>query len=117
MSGRPILGLTLTILLAATLTTPAVAATPQVGAQRANSQPQPNDAFVQDFVFGDGETLASLKLHYLTLEVRVAMRVAQSPMRFCCFTAPPDRLPTSCRLASSIRFTVRGSRSILVAIF
>jgi homoserine O-acetyltransferase/O-succinyltransferase len=69
MSRRPILGLTLTILLAATLTTSAsaAAATPQVGAQGANSQPQPNDAFVQDFVFDDGETLASLKLHYLTL--------------------------------------------------
>ena len=38
-------------------------------AQAANGQPKPNDAFVelQDFVFGDGETLASLKLHYLTL--------------------------------------------------
>ena len=35
----------------------------------ANSQPKPNDAFVElhDFVFGNGETLASLKLHYLTL--------------------------------------------------
>jgi hypothetical protein len=35
----------------------------------ANSRPKPNDAFVElhDFVFGDGETLASLKLHYLTL--------------------------------------------------
>src|SRR5271166_835828 len=38
-------------------------------AQSANSQPEPNDAFValHDFVFGDGESLASLKLHYLTL--------------------------------------------------
>ena len=38
-------------------------------AQAANSQPKPNDAFVhlQDFVFGDDENLASLKLHYLTL--------------------------------------------------
>jgi homoserine O-acetyltransferase len=38
-------------------------------AQSANSQPEPNDAFVDlhDFVFGDGENLASLKLHYLTL--------------------------------------------------
>ena len=37
--------------------------------QAAKSQPKPNDAFVdlQDFVFGDGENLASLKLHYLTL--------------------------------------------------
>jgi homoserine O-acetyltransferase/O-succinyltransferase len=35
----------------------------------ANSQPKPNDAFVElhDFVFGNGETLASLKLHDLTL--------------------------------------------------
>src|SRR5271169_2698717 len=38
-------------------------------AQAANSRPKPNDAFVElhDFVFDDGETLASLKLHYLTL--------------------------------------------------
>ena len=38
-------------------------------AQAAGSQPKPNDAFVElhDFVFGNGETLASLKLHYLTL--------------------------------------------------
>jgi homoserine acetyltransferase len=38
-------------------------------AQSAGSQPKPNDAFVElhDFVFGNGETLASLKLHYLTL--------------------------------------------------
>lgn len=38
-------------------------------AQAANSQPEPNDAFVEfhDFVFGNGGTLASLKLHYLTL--------------------------------------------------
>jgi homoserine O-acetyltransferase len=38
-------------------------------AQAANRQPKPNDAFVelQDFVFGNGETLGSLKLHYLTL--------------------------------------------------
>ncbi len=39
-------------------------------AQSANSQPQPNDAFVDlhDFVFSDGQNLASLKLYYLTLE-------------------------------------------------
>jgi homoserine O-acetyltransferase/O-succinyltransferase len=67
VTRRPILDLTLTVLLAATLVTPTAAATPQVEAQGANSQPKPNDAFVQDFVFGDGETLASLKLHYLTL--------------------------------------------------
>jgi homoserine O-acetyltransferase/O-succinyltransferase len=38
-------------------------------AQAASSQPKPNDAFVEldDFVFGDGGNLASLKLHYLTL--------------------------------------------------
>jgi myosin-crossreactive antigen len=44
-------------------------------AQAANSLPKPNDAFVElhDFVFGDGETLASLKLHYRT--GRVATRV------------------------------------------
>jgi len=37
--------------------------------QSANSQPKPNDDFVDlhDFVFGNGENLASLKLHYLTL--------------------------------------------------
>src|ERR1700733_8852879 len=34
-----------------------------------NSQPKPDDALIElhDFVFGNGETLASLKLHYLTL--------------------------------------------------
>jgi len=49
--------LTLTFLLAATLVTPAAAATPQVGTEAANSQPKPNDAFVDvhDFVFSDGE--------------------------------------------------------------
>src|SRR6202050_4207312 len=38
-------------------------------AETANSRPKPDDAFVEfhDFVFGNGETLASLKLHYLTL--------------------------------------------------
>jgi homoserine O-acetyltransferase len=38
-------------------------------AETANWQPRPNDAFVElhDFVFDDGETQASLKLHYLTL--------------------------------------------------
>jgi hypothetical protein len=38
-------------------------------AQAASSQPKPNDAFVElhHFVFGNGETLALLKLHYLTL--------------------------------------------------
>jgi homoserine O-acetyltransferase/O-succinyltransferase len=37
--------------------------------QAANSQPKPNDAFVElhDFALDNGETLASLKLHYLTL--------------------------------------------------
>jgi hypothetical protein len=65
----PILGSTLTFLVAATLVALAAAATPQVGIEAANSQPKPNDAFVDvpDFVFGDGESLASLKLHYLTL--------------------------------------------------
>jgi homoserine O-acetyltransferase/O-succinyltransferase len=70
MNRGPILGLTLTF-LAATLATPAAAAaaTPQVGTQAADSQPKPNDAFVdvENFVFDDGESLASLKLHYLTL--------------------------------------------------
>ena len=38
-------------------------------AQAASWQPKPNDAFVEldDFVFGVGGNLASLKLHYLTL--------------------------------------------------
>jgi homoserine O-acetyltransferase/O-succinyltransferase len=38
-------------------------------AQAANSQPKPYDGFVDlhDFVFGDGENLASLRLHFLTL--------------------------------------------------
>jgi homoserine O-acetyltransferase/O-succinyltransferase len=67
MNREPILGLTLTILLAATLVTPAVAAAPLTMTPAANSQPKSNDAIVHDFVFGDGETLASLKLHYLTL--------------------------------------------------
>src|SRR3984957_10360409 len=37
--------------------------------QAASSQPKTNDAFVElhDFLFGNGETLGSLKLHYLTL--------------------------------------------------
>jgi hypothetical protein len=88
-------------------------------AQSANSQPRPNEAFVDlhDFVFGDGENLASLKLHYLTLGRRVATRVAQSPMGFCCFTAPRDRLPTSRMPLSLMRFTVPGNRSTLAAIF
>jgi len=65
MNRRPILALAMTALLAATLVTPAAAATPQA----ANSQQKPNDAFVDvhDFVFDNGESLASLKLHYLTL--------------------------------------------------
>jgi hypothetical protein len=116
MNRRPILCLTLTILLAAT---PAAAATAQVSTQAANSQLKPDDAFVDvhDFVFGDGEILASLKLHYLTLGKPRRDASGAITNRFCYFTAPPDRLPTSCRLASSIRFTVRGSRWILVAIF
>jgi homoserine O-acetyltransferase/O-succinyltransferase len=38
-------------------------------AQAANWQPKPNEGFVDlhDVVFDDGENLASLKLHYLTL--------------------------------------------------
>ena len=65
MNRRPILALAMTALLAATLVTPAAAATPQA----ASSQQKPNDAFVDvhDFVFDNGESLASLKLHYLTL--------------------------------------------------
>jgi homoserine O-acetyltransferase/O-succinyltransferase len=69
MNCRPILGLMLTILLAPTLATPAAAAAPLASTQAANSQPKTSDAFVDlhDFVFGDGESLAALKLHYLTL--------------------------------------------------
>jgi homoserine O-acetyltransferase/O-succinyltransferase len=64
---RLIVGLSMAILLAQTLAM--AAAAPQASTQAANSQPKPNDAFVDvhDFVFGDGESLASLKLHYLTL--------------------------------------------------
>src|ERR1700728_3842939 len=49
-------------------TSPSLRTEPR-SAQTASSQPKPNDAFVElrDFVFGDGENLASLKLHYLTL--------------------------------------------------
>jgi homoserine O-acetyltransferase len=64
MNRRTILGLMLTILLAPTLVE---AATPDVNAQTANSLPKSNDAIVRNFVFDDGESLASLKLHYLTL--------------------------------------------------
>jgi len=39
--------LTLTFLVAAMLVTPAAAATPQVEIEAANSQPKPNDAFVE----------------------------------------------------------------------
>jgi hypothetical protein len=62
MNRGPILVLTVRILLASALATPAAAATPQVSAQAADSQPEPNDAFVDihDFVFDDGESLASL---------------------------------------------------------
>jgi homoserine O-acetyltransferase len=67
----PILALALTGLLAPTLATPTAAATPPVATQTVDAQPKPKDAFVDfhDFVFGDGdgESLASLKLHYLTL--------------------------------------------------
>ena len=67
MNRRPILGLMLASLLIPMLATRAAAAKQQVSTQAANSQPKPNDAVVHDFVFGDGENLASLKLHYPTL--------------------------------------------------
>jgi hypothetical protein len=88
-------------------------------AQAANSQPKPNDAFVElhDFVFGGGETLASLKLHYLTLGTPRRDGSAQSSMGFCCFTARRDRLSTSRIPPSSMRFTAPGSRSTSAAIF
>jgi homoserine O-acetyltransferase/O-succinyltransferase len=57
----------LTLLLVPMFATRGAAATQQVSTQAANSQPKPNDAVVHDFAFGDGEKLASLKLHYLTL--------------------------------------------------
>ena len=67
MYRGPILGSALALLLAAMLATTTVAATPLGLTQAADAQPRSNDAIVHDFVFGDGETLASLKLHYLTL--------------------------------------------------
>jgi homoserine O-acetyltransferase/O-succinyltransferase len=67
MNRRPILSLMLTILLVPMLPTPAAATTPQGNTQAAHPQPKSNDAVVHEFVFGDGEKLASLKLHYLTL--------------------------------------------------
>ena len=88
-------------------------------AQAAGSQPKPNDAFVElhDFVFGNGETLASLKLHYLTLGTPRRDASGAITNGFCCSTAPRDRLPTSRCPNSSMRFTVPGSRSTLAAIF
>lgn len=69
MNRGRILALTLTILLAPTPTPAAAPPAPQVTTSTANSQSKPTNAFVDipDFVFGDGETMASLKLHYLTL--------------------------------------------------
>jgi hypothetical protein len=67
MNRRPILGLMLTIVVVPILATRAAAATQQVSTQAADSRPKPNDAVIYDFVFGDGENLALLKLHYLTL--------------------------------------------------
>ena len=90
MNRGPILALTLTILLAA----PAATVTPQVGTRAASSQPKSNDAIVHDFVFGDGETLASLKLHYLTLGTPRRDASGAITNGFCCSTAPRDRLPT-----------------------
>jgi homoserine O-acetyltransferase len=58
----------LTVLLVPMLATQAAAASTQrVRTPAADSQPKPNDVVVHDFVFGDGESLASLKVHYLTL--------------------------------------------------
>jgi homoserine O-acetyltransferase len=64
MTRRSILGSMLAALLA---TMPVVAATAQANVQTANRLPNSNNAIVRDFSFGDGESLASLKLHYLTL--------------------------------------------------
>jgi homoserine O-acetyltransferase/O-succinyltransferase len=64
MNRKLIPGLMLTTLLLPTL---AASAMPQASTQAAHSQPKSNDVIVHDFVFGDGERLASLKLHYLTL--------------------------------------------------
>jgi homoserine acetyltransferase len=38
----------------------------QASSQAADSRRKSNDAIVHDFVFGDSDSLALLKLHYLT---------------------------------------------------
>jgi homoserine O-acetyltransferase len=88
-------------------------------AQSANSQPEPNDAFVDlhDFDFGDGENLASPKLHYLTLGTprRDASGAIANGVLLLHGTA--GSAATSRRPLSSMRFTVPGSRSTLADIF
>ena len=81
-------------------------------AQATNSRPKPNDAFVElrDFVFDDGETLASLKLHFLTL--RNATSRCEWRNRQWGSAASRHRgigCSTSRRPPSSMRFTAPGS--------
>ena len=87
--------------------------------QSGNSQPKPNDGFVDlhDFVFGDGENLASLKLHYLTLGTPRRDASGAIANGVLLLHGTGDRLPSSRRPPSSMRFTVPGSRSTLTAIF
>ena len=83
----------------------------------ANSQPKPNDGFVElhDFVFGDGENLASLKLHYLTLGTprRDASGAIVNGVLLLHGTAGSA---ADLVTLSSERFLVQGSHSTLAAI-
>jgi homoserine O-acetyltransferase len=67
MNRRPVLVAALTILLAPLLAT--LTAAQQVSPQAGNAYPKPNGGVIEvhDFVFSDGESLPSLKLHYLIL--------------------------------------------------
>ena len=69
MNRRPIQRLTLTFLLAATLVTPAAAATPQVGTEAATRSPNPTTPLSTSTTssLATARVLTSLKLHYLTL--------------------------------------------------
>ena len=85
----------------------------------ADSRPKPDDGFValHDFVLGDGETLASLKLHYLTLGTprRDASDTIANGVLLLHGTA--GSAADFAQAAFSMRFTVPGSRSTLAAIF
>jgi len=63
MYRGPVLGLTLALLLVKSV----FAAIPLVVSTAASDRPTSNTANVRDFHFADGKTLASVKLHYLTL--------------------------------------------------